>query len=315
MNELWLWIEENQGLVVAYAIRFIVGVIILIGGFIVAGIISRLTVRRLEKSKMDNAVAGFLGGILKAIIIAAVVLMALSHVGIQTTSFIAILGAAGLAIGLSLQGSLANFASGVLIMVYRPFKYGDYVDAGGIGGTVMGIELFTTILKTPDNRKIVVPNSRITSSPITNFSQHPTRRVDMVVAISYDSDLRKAKTVLMRILEEDERVLDDPAPRVSVNELADSSVNLIVRPWVKSEDYWSFFWETMEKIKLTLDEEEGIKIPLPQMDVHLHQGGSGGPFRITTSSGEANHDASGSAKQDGPSTAGDDTVKQHANHG
>lgn len=310
MNEMWLWIEENQGLIAAYAIRFVVGLVILIGGFILANIVSRLAVRQLEKSGMDNAVAGFLGGILKAIVIAAVILMALSHVGIQTTSFIAILGAAGLAIGLSLQGSLANFASGVLIMVYRPFKYGDYVDAGGIGGTVMGIELFTTILKTPDNRKVVVPNSQITSSPITNFSQHPTRRVDMVVRISYNADLRKAKAVLMRVLEEDERVLQDPAPRVSVNELADSSVNLIVRPWVKSEDYWTFFWETMEKIKLTLDEED-IEIPFPQLDVHLHQAGSDAPIRIAATTSQA---TDSTRQNSGPGTDGD-TTKQHANHG
>ena len=310
MNEMWLWIDENQGLLVAYAVRFVVGLLILIGGFILAGVFSRLAVKQMQKSRMDNAVAGFLGGILRAIVIAAVILMALSHVGIPTTSFIAILGAAGLAIGLSLQGSLANFASGVLLMVYRPFKYGDYVDAGGIGGTVMGIELFTTILNTPDNRKVVVPNSQITSSPITNFSQHPTRRVDMVVGISYNADLRKAKTVLMRILKEDERVLEDPAPRVSVNELADSSVNLIVRPWVKSEDYWPFFWETMEKIKLTLD-EEGIEIPLPQMDVHLHQAGSDGPIRIAT---QVSKDPDGDQPEP-QSHAADDAAKQHANHG
>lgn len=309
MNETWLWVEENQGLLVAYAIRFVVGLIILIGGFIIAGIVSRLMVRQLEKSKMDNAVAGFLGGILKAIIIAAVILMALSHVGIQTTSFIAILGAIGLAVGLSLQGSLANFASGVLIMVYRPFKYGDYVDAGGIGGTVMGIELFTTILKTPDNRKVVVPNSRITSSPITNFSEHPTRRVDMVIPVSYNVDLRTAKAVLMQVLKDDERVLQDPAPRVSVNELADSSVNFIVRPWVKSEDYWPFFWETMETIKLALD-DAGMPIPFPQLDVHLHQGeGEAGQIRIATTHTQ-------SPDSDKP-TAGADTdpSKQHANHG
>lgn len=308
MNEMWLWLEENQGMLVAYAIRFIVGLAILIGGFILAGIVSRQMFKQLDKSKIDNAVVSFLAGIVKAIIIAAAIMMALSHVGIQTTSFIAILGAMGLAVGLSLQGSLANFASGVLIMIYRPFKSGDYVDAGGIAGTVVGIELFTTVLKTPDSKKVVVPNSRITSSPITNFSEHPTRRVDMVIGVSYNSDLRKAKAVLMRVLEEDERVLKDPAPRVSVNELADSSVNFIVRPWVKSEDYWPFYWETMEKIKLTLD-DEGIGIPFPQMDVHLHQAGSDdGPIRIASTVTQA------SAEQD-PSDSNPEPSKQHGNHG
>lgn len=302
MNEMWLWLEANQGLITLFAVRFAVGLAILIGGFIFSGLCSKALMKRLEKSKIDNAVGSFLSGILRAVIIAAAVMMALAHVGIQTTSFIAILGAMGLAIGLSLQGSLANFASGVLIMIYRPFRAGDYVDAGGIAGTVIGIELFTTILKTPDSKKVVVPNSRITSSPITNFSVHPTRRVDMVIGISYDSDLRKAKEVLMRVLKEDERVLEEPAPRVSVSELADSSVNFIVRPWVKSEDYWTFYWDTMEKIKLTLD-DEGIHIPYPQMDVHLHQAGSSkGPIRIASMVEQSE-------------TTPDTSQKQHANHG
>ncbi|RAK00688.1 mechanosensitive ion channel family protein [Aliidiomarina maris] len=306
MNELWLWLEDNQGLIVAYALRFIVGLAILIGGFILSGILSRQIIKRLDKTKIDNAVVSFLAGIVRAIVVAAAIMMALSHVGIQTTSFIAILGAMGLAVGLSLQGSLANFASGVLIMIYRPFKAGDYVDAGGIAGTVIGIELFTTVLKTPDSKKVVVPNSRITSSPITNFSEHPTRRVDMVIGVSYNSDLRKAKEVLMRVLKEDERVLEEPAPRVSVTELADSSVNFIVRPWVKSEDYWPFYWDTMEKIKLTLD-EEGIGIPFPQMDVHLHQAGSDeGPIRIASTVTQAVADKSTDSAQ---------ADKQHGNHG
>lgn len=284
MNEMWLWLEENQGLLVMYAVRFAVGLAILIGGFILSGIVSRTMIKRLDKSKIDNAVASFLAGIVRAIIVAAVIMMALSHVGIQTTSFIAIIGAMGLAIGLSLQGSLANFASGVLIMIYRPFKSGDYVDAGGIAGTVIGIELFTTVLKTPDSKKVVVPNSRITSSPITNFSEHPTRRVDMVIGVSYNADLKKTKEVLMKVLQDDGRVLPEPEPRVSVNELADSSVNFIVRPWVNSEDYWPFYWDTMENIKLALD-DAGIGIPYPQMDVHLHQVVSDeGPIRISSSS-------------------------------
>ncbi|MCC5880707.1 MAG: mechanosensitive ion channel [Idiomarina sp.] len=312
MNEMWLWLEDNQGLMAMYAVRFVVGLAILIGGFILSGIISRQIMKRLDKSKIDNAVVTFLAGIVRAIIVAAAIMMALSHVGIQTTSFIAILGAMGLAIGLSLQGSLANFASGVLIMIYRPFKSGDYVDAGGIGGTVIGIELFTTVLKTPDSKKVVVPNSQITSNPITNFSEHPTRRVDMVIGVSYNADLRKAKEVLMRVLKEDERVLQDPAPRVSVNELADSSVNFVVRPWVKSEDYWPFFWDTMEKIKLTLD-DEGIGIPFPQMDVHLHQAGSDeGPIRIASTVTSA--DSKASSAPDKPSDD-NNAQKQHANHG
>ncbi|RUO29856.1 mechanosensitive ion channel protein [Aliidiomarina sedimenti] len=300
MNEMWLWLEENQSILAMYAVRFVIGLAILVGGFILSGIISRSMVKRLDKSKIDNAVVSFLAGIVRAIIVAAAIMMALSHVGIQTTSFIAILGAMGLAIGLSLQGSLANFASGVLIMIYRPFKSGDYVEAGGVSGTVIGIELFTTILKTPDSKKVVVPNSQITSNPITNYSEHPTRRVDMVIGVSYSADLKKTKEVLMGVLNDDPRVLEEPEPRVSVNELADSSVNFIVRPWVNSEDYWPFYWDTMETIKLKLD-EAGIGIPFPQMDVHLHQGGSDeGPIRIASTVSQS---------------AGSDADKQHANHG
>ena len=206
--------------------------------------------------------------------------MSLSHVGVQTTSFVAILGAAGLAIGLSLQGSLANFASGVLIMIYHPFKSGDYVDAGGIQGTVQRIELFTTILKTPDNKLVIVPNSRITGSEITNFSEEPTRRVDLVIGVSYKADLKKTKEVLMNVITSDERVLQDPAPRVAVTALSDSSVDLIVRPWVNSSDYWPVYWDLMERIKNALD-ENGIGIPYPQMDVHLHHPeGEAGEMRV-----------------------------------
>jgi small conductance mechanosensitive channel len=280
MNELWVWFEENQASIVLYAGRFVVAALIIIAGFVLSGMLSRSMVRRLDKRNIDNAVVSFLAGIVRTIIIIASLLMALSHVGIQTTSFIAVLGAAGLAVGLALQGSLSNFASGVIIMINRPFRSGDYVDAGGVGGTVMNIELFQTVLHTPDNKVVIVPNSEITSSPITNFSRLPTRRVDFVIGVSYAADLKKTREVLLQVIDEDERVLPEPAPRVSVNELADSSVNFIVRPWVKSEDYWPLYWEMLEKIKIRLDEND-IGIPFPQMDVHLHQNGSDqGPLTI-----------------------------------
>ncbi|MGX5913344.1 mechanosensitive ion channel domain-containing protein [Aliidiomarina sp. Khilg15.8] len=280
MNELWVWFEENQASIMLYAGRFVVALLIIIAGFILSGMLSRTMVRRLDKRQIDNAVVSFLAGIVRTIIVIASLLMALSHVGIQTTSFIAVLGAAGLAVGLALQGSLANFASGVIIMINRPFRSGDYVDAGGIGGTVMNIELFQTVLNTPDNKIVILPNSKITSSPITNFSRQPTRRVDFVIGVSYTADLKKTREVLMQVIDEDDRVLPEPAPRVSVNELADSSVNFIVRPWVKREDYWPLYWEMLEKIKIRLDEND-IGIPYPQMDVHLHQKGSDqGPLTI-----------------------------------
>lgn len=280
MNEPLDWVAENQETMLLFGGKVIVALLIIIGGFMIARALSNFMVKRLETSKIDNAVVSFLASILRAIIIVAAILMSLSHVGIQTTSFVAILGAAGLAIGLSLQGSLANFASGVLIMIYHPFKSGDYVDAGGIQGTVQRIELFTTILKTPDNKLVIVPNSRITGSEITNFSEEATRRVDMLIGVSYKADLKKTKEVLMNVITSDERVLQEPAPRVAVTALNDSSVDLIVRPWVKSEDYWPVYWDMMERIKNALD-ENGIGIPYPQMDVHLHHPeGEAGEMRV-----------------------------------
>ncbi|RUO23638.1 mechanosensitive ion channel protein [Aliidiomarina iranensis] len=269
MDQAVNWLVENQEAILLFAGKFVIALAIVVGGFVLSGILTKSMKKRLDKSKIDNAVVSFMAGIIRTIIIIASLLMALSHVGVQTTSFIAILGAAGLAVGLALQGSLSNFASGVLIMIYRPFKSGDYVDAGGIAGTVERIELFITVLKTPDNKIVMVPNSRITGNEITNFSQEPIRRVDMVIGVSYDADLKKTKEVLMEVISSDERMLQDPAPRVSVNALNDSSVDFIVRPWVKSEDYWPMYWDSMERIKNALD-ANGIGIPYPQMDVHLH---------------------------------------------
>src|SRR5690554_4742119 len=269
MENLLVWIDDNQGLIIHLCIQFLVALLILIGGFILARVTSNFIVRRLDSSAIDNMVVSFLAGIVRAIIIIAAVLMALSHVGVQTTSFIAILGAAGLAIGLALQNSLSNFASGVMIMIYRPFKAGDYVDAGGIAGSVVRIELFTTILKTPDNKKVVVPNSRITTAAITNFTENPTRRVDMIFGVSYNANLQDTKKLFLELLMADERVLKDPAPTIAVSELGDSAVKFIVRPWVNSVDYWAVYWDSMEKFKDALD-AAGISIPFPQMDVHVH---------------------------------------------
>lgn len=269
MQEFTTWLTENQDAILLMGSKMVIALLILFVGVFIARTVSRTMVVRLDKSKVDNAVVSFIAAIVRTIIIVAALLMALSHVGIQTTSFIAILGAAGLAVGLALQGSLSNFASGVLIMIYRPFKSGDYVDAGGIAGTVQRIELFTTVLKTPDAKIVVVPNSQITGAAITNFSEEPIRRVDMVIGVSYNANLQKTKQVLMDVIMSDERTLQEPAPRVAVTELADSSVNLIVRPWVKADDYWPMYWDSMERIKDALDAND-IGIPFPQMDVHLH---------------------------------------------
>ncbi|GAB3486122.1 mechanosensitive ion channel family protein [Marinomonas epiphytica] len=251
-------------------INLAIGLVIFFVGKFLATKVSAWCERRMLKSNVDKAVAGFTSSILYALMFAGIVLMALGQVGVETTSFIAILGAAGLAVGLALQGSLSNFASGVLIIILRPFKSGDFIDAAGQMGTVDRIELFCTFLKTPDNRVVIVPNSAITGGSIVNFSREQTRRVDLVVGISYDADIRTAKQVLEEIVQADERILKEPECTIAVSELADSSVNFVVRPWVNAADYWTVRADVLEKVKYAFD-ERGIGIPYPQMDVHVHK--------------------------------------------
>ena len=258
----WLpWLTEK-------GVSIIVGILIFFIGKMIAGRISGWTEKRLLKSKVDKAVAGFASSILYALMFAGIVLMALGQIGVQTTSFIAILGAAGLAVGLALQGSLSNFASGVLIILLRPFKTGDFVEVGGQMGTVDRIELFHTYLKTLDNRSVILPNSSVMDDAIINFSAHSTRRLDLTIGISYDADIRQARDLMKGILDSDERVLKDPAYAIFVSELADSSVNFSVRAWVNSSDLLQFKSDLLEKVKYTFD-ENGVGIPYPQMDVHL----------------------------------------------
>ena len=258
----WLpWLTEK-------GVSIIVGILIFFIGKMIAGRISGWTEKRLLKSKVDKAVAGFASSILYALMFAGIVLMALGQIGVETTSFIAILGAAGLAVGLALQGSLSNFASGVLIILLRPFKTGDFVEVGGQMGTVDRIELFHTYLKTLDNRSVILPNSSVMDDAIINFSAHSTRRLDLTIGISYDADIRQARDLMKGILDNDERVLKDPAYAIFVSELADSSVNFSVRAWVNSSDLLQFKSDLLEKVKYTFD-ENGVGIPYPQMDVHL----------------------------------------------
>jgi small conductance mechanosensitive channel len=199
-----------------------------------------------------------------------VVLAALGQLGIQTTSFIAVIGAAGLAIGLALQGSLSNFAAGFLMIIFRPFKVGDYIEGAGVAGTVEVIQIFTTQLKTPDNKTVIIPNAALTAGNITNYSAKGTRRVDLVFGIGYGDDIDHAKNVIMDVLAKEERILKDPATTIGVVELADSSVNFAVRPWVKADDYWNVYFNLTENIKKSFD-SEGISIPFPQRDVHMYE--------------------------------------------
>lgn len=270
METILNWINENSGLILHYSFQAVIALVIFLLGGRIAKFCAGLTEKAFDKKKVDKAVGSFVSSIVYAIVFMATILMALSQIGIETTSFIAILGAAGLAVGLALQGSLSNFASGVLIILLRPFKSGDWVEAGGKSGTIMKIEIFSTELRTPDNKVIIMPNSSIMSGPIVNYSREKTRRIDLVIGVGYDADLRETKTVLKSVLDKESRILKDPAYNVAVSELADSSVNFIVRPWVNSADYWPTYWALLEDIKIALD-DANITIPFPQMDVHFHK--------------------------------------------
>lgn len=249
--------------------NILLAIVIFLVGKIVAGII-RKSLKKIMTQKADETLAGFLSNLVYAVLMIVVLLAALNKLGVETTSITAILAAAGFAIGLALQGGLANFAAGVLMLIFRPFKVGDYIEAGGTSGVVEEIQIFTTQMRTPDNKTIIVPNAQITGGNITNYSTKPTRRVDLVVGCSYSDDLSKVKKVLEDIIAQDDRILAEPAPQIAVSELADSSVNFVVRPWVNSADYWGVYFDVTEKVKRRFD-EEGIAIPFPQRDVHIYQ--------------------------------------------
>jgi small conductance mechanosensitive channel len=254
--------------VTTYGIKIIGAIVILVLGRIAAGIGRSIVGRVLEKARSDPAIISFVRHLTYILILVFAVLAALAKFGIQTASFVAVLGAAGFAVGFALQGSLANFAAGVLILVLRPFKLGDYIMGAGQAGTVKAISLFTTELSTPDNVKILVPNGKLFGDVITNWSVYDTRRVDLVVGIGYDSDIQKAYEVIDSLIKDDNRILTDPAPQIAVSELADSSVNFVVRPWVNRADYWNVKFDLTRKIKEAFD-ANGIEIPFPQRVVHM----------------------------------------------
>jgi small conductance mechanosensitive channel len=260
--------------VIPWGIRIAIALAIFYVGRMVVAAIVKVVTKILHRREMDEILITFLTSILRWVLLLFVVIAALSQLGINTNSLVALLGAAGLAVGLSLQSSLSNFASGVMLIIFRPFTKGDFVEAGGATGVVDSISILTTTMTTPDNKEIIIPNGSILSGNITNYSARPTRRVDMVFGIGYDDDIRKAKQLLEEIIAADDRVLADPAPTIVLGELADSSVNFLVRPWAKAEDYWGLLWDTTEAVKLKFD-EAGISIPYPQMDIHLDKSESG----------------------------------------
>ena len=262
------WVANNQGLLIEYAMNIGAAILTLIIGLYVARLIAAGFSKMMGKRDLDPTIVDFTSNMIRYVIVAFVVIAALGRIGVQTTSFIALLGAAGLAVGLALQGSLSNFASGVLIIVLRPFKTGEYIEAAGAEGVVDSVQIFATTLTTTDNKIVVVPNSAILDGNIVNYSRMPTRRIDLMIGVSYSADLAKTKAVLEKVLKANSKVLKTPAPQVAVAELGDSCINLVVRPWVNSDDYWPVRFELMEAIKNGLDEAE-IEIPFPQMDIHL----------------------------------------------
>ena len=253
-----------------YALKIIGAILILIIGRIAGNIGKKIVTKLMRRREVDEAIVGFVGTLVKTLILVVAVVAALEAFGIKTASFVAILAAAGFAIGFALQGSLSNFAAGVMLLIFRPFKVGQFIDAAGEKGTVKAIHIFTTELASPDNVQIIVPNGQIFGSIIKNYAANDLRRVDLTAGIGYGSDMTKAADILMRILKEDPLVLDEPAPLVAVSELADSSVNFVVRPWCKKEDYWTLYFRITQKIKEEFD-KEGIEIPFPQTDVHLYK--------------------------------------------
>jgi small conductance mechanosensitive channel len=263
-------IEQYAPEAAAIGIRAASALAMILLGYWAAKFISGITRKAMEKRSIDATLTNFIVKLVFCIIFALAAIPALAHAGIQTASVIAALGAAGLAVGLALQGSLANFAAGVLLIAFRPCRVGDWVDAGGCSGTVESVSLFSTILLTGDYKRIVIPNSQVMSDAITNYSVMPRRRIDLVVGISYDADMRVAKEILKKLVEADERILKDPAPTIAVSELGDSSVNLVCRPWVATSDYWPTRWKLTEDIKNEFD-AAGVGIPYPQMDVHFHK--------------------------------------------
>jgi small conductance mechanosensitive channel len=257
-------------LVTIYGIKVLAAIVIFVVGKWVAKAIRGLVQRMMRKAQMDQTLLKFVGNLTYIALLAFIIIAALSQLGIQTTSFIAVLGAAGLAIGLALQGSLANFAAGFLMILFRPIRVGDYIEGAGVAGTVEEIQIFTTTLVTPDNKTVIIPNASLTGDNIINWTMKGTRRVDLVMGIGYDDDIDKAKQIMADILAADERILKDPAPQIAMIELADSSVNFVVRPWVNASDYWGVYMSITEKIKKGFD-ASGISIPYPQRDVHIYQ--------------------------------------------
>ena len=273
INGAGTWLVRNQELLLSYAVNIVAAIAIVIIGMIVARIVSNTVNRLMLARKIDATVADFLSALVRYGIIAFTLIAALGRVGVQTASVIAVLGAAGLAVGLALQGSLSNLAAGVLLVMFRPFRAGEYVDLGGVAGTVLNVQIFSTTMRTVDGKIIVIPNGKIIAGNIINFSREPARRNEFIIGVSYDADIDQVKQILTRILEADNRILKDRDITVRLNELAPSSVNFVVRAWSLSGDLQNVYWDVLEQIKREFD-ANGISFPYPQLDVNMKPGSS-----------------------------------------
>lgn len=265
-------VEKYGGLIfdslTNYSFKIFLSILILVIGFKVIKYLLKIINKIFASQRVAPAVRGFLDSLISAVLKILVLIMVATILGFPMTSFVAILGAAGLAVGLSLQGSLANFAGGVLILLFKPFKLGDYISTSSYSGTVEEITIFSTVLVTIDNKVVIIPNGNLSNSEVTNYTAKKTRRLDLVFGVGYDDDIKKVREILMKIVKADKRILKDPAPFVAMGELADNSVNFYVRPWCKTDEYWSIKYDLLEKVKLAFDKEK-ISIPYPQMDIHM----------------------------------------------
>lgn len=263
-------LETGNELILTYGPRLIGALITLIVGWWIISIIRNTLRKRFEKRNMEPSLRGFLNSMIGITLKILLLVSVVGMMGVQMTSFIAILGAAGLAVGMALSGTLQNFAGGVIILLFKPFKVGDYIEAQGHSGSVNEIQIFNTILKTPDNKTIIIPNGGLSTNSMTNYSTEPRRRVDFVFRIGYGDDVDQARSVIKSLIEADDRILNDPEPFIAVSELADSSVNLVVRVWAEASNYWGIYFDMHEKVYKAFD-KEGLNIPFPQMDVHVHK--------------------------------------------
>ena len=262
--------DQLMGYVWQYGPQVVLAIVTLVIGLWIIGIITRGIGKAMDKRNVDASLAPFLKSLISTILKIMLIISVIGMVGIEATSFVAVLGAAGLAVGLALQGTLQNFAGGVIILLLKPFKVGDFVDAAGYSGTINSIQIFNTYLKTPDNKTIIIPNGQLANSSMTNFSTEPRRRVDWTFGVGYGDNADKTKDILMELIKADDRILSDPEPFIALSELADSSVNFVVRVWVEAGDYWGVFFDMNEKVYKRFDKED-LNIPFPQMDIHLHK--------------------------------------------